>query len=606
VPRPIRVLLVLVFFAVLLRTAWLSDDALITLRSVLNVTHGFGFTFNIDERVQTFTHPLWALLLTASYVVIGNVYFATFFLSIATSLVVFWMALGRAASAVQAWLIGVVLLLSRAFVDYSTSGLENPLSSLLVAAFVIVALRPHADGRPRLVALWTVTSLLYLARPDNVLFAAPILLVSSFRAGGIRPALRGAMIGLVPAAAWTAFSLVYYGFPFPNTAYAKLATGVPAGELILQGFAYLGNSLARDYVTLPTILTALVAVAVGRRRELLPIAAGILLSLFYVVKIGGDFMSGRFLTPALFCAVVLIWRLGLSRRGLWVAQGAVLIAGFTAPTPPPLSGSDYGAAEAAARAKPGADHNFRQSRGIGDARAFYYPSTGLLRSFAALRGGAPWPDHAWAAAGRQRRSLGKAVEIKSAVGMLGFFAGPSLHIVDTPALADPLLARLPAAKGWRIGHFYRVVPNGYVETLASGRNQICDEGLASYYDKLALVTRGRLLNGRRLLEIWKLNAGRYDALIDRALYVRLSSEHNDKGLAEYSEAELDAFLQADPTDAYALYKLGIAAVIRGEVERAIALWETAAREHPHDRCIRRDLALARQRVKSRAENSEIH
>jgi hypothetical protein len=46
------------FAVILFRTAWISDDAAITLRTVLNVTHGFGLTFNIAERVQTYTHPL--------------------------------------------------------------------------------------------------------------------------------------------------------------------------------------------------------------------------------------------------------------------------------------------------------------------------------------------------------------------------------------------------------------------------------------------------------------------------------------------------------------------------------------------------------------------
>ena len=54
-PPLIASLLTLVFLVVLVRTAWISDDALISLRTVLNVTNGFGLTFNIDERVQTFT-----------------------------------------------------------------------------------------------------------------------------------------------------------------------------------------------------------------------------------------------------------------------------------------------------------------------------------------------------------------------------------------------------------------------------------------------------------------------------------------------------------------------------------------------------------------------
>ena len=126
-------LLCLVFLAVLLRTAWLGDDALITFRTVMNVTHGYGLTFNIAERVQSYTHPLWLLLLTGAYLIVGNVYYAAFLVSIGVSLAVFWLALSKAATRMQVWIVVAVLLCSRAFVDYSTSGLENPLSNLLLA-----------------------------------------------------------------------------------------------------------------------------------------------------------------------------------------------------------------------------------------------------------------------------------------------------------------------------------------------------------------------------------------------------------------------------------------------------------------------------------------
>lgn len=46
----------------LIRTAWVSDDGFITLRSVQNYIHGYGMVYNVGERVQTFTHPMWFLL----------------------------------------------------------------------------------------------------------------------------------------------------------------------------------------------------------------------------------------------------------------------------------------------------------------------------------------------------------------------------------------------------------------------------------------------------------------------------------------------------------------------------------------------------------------
>ena len=60
--------------------------------------------------------------------------------------------------------------------------------------------------------------------------------------------------------------------------------------------------------------------------------------------------------------------------------------------------------------------------------------------------------------------------------MTGYYAGPTVHIVDPLALADPLLARLPPKRkiNWRIGHFERTIPAGYRGTLRMGQNVLED------------------------------------------------------------------------------------------------------------------------------------
>src|SRR5277367_925658 len=86
------------FLAVIVRTGWMSDDAEITLRCVMNFIHGYGPTFNIDERVQAFTHPLWFLLISAATLSLGNVFAAAFGLSILLSLVTWWLLMTRLAT----------------------------------------------------------------------------------------------------------------------------------------------------------------------------------------------------------------------------------------------------------------------------------------------------------------------------------------------------------------------------------------------------------------------------------------------------------------------------------------------------------------------------
>ena len=51
--------LVALFVVVLVRTAWLSEDAYFTFRSVENWVYGYGARWNVNERVQVYTHPLW-------------------------------------------------------------------------------------------------------------------------------------------------------------------------------------------------------------------------------------------------------------------------------------------------------------------------------------------------------------------------------------------------------------------------------------------------------------------------------------------------------------------------------------------------------------------
>ena len=99
------------------------------------------------------------------------------------------------------------------------------------------------------------------------------------------------------------------------------------------------------------------------------------------------------------------------------------------------------------------------------------------------------------------------------IGFMGYYAVPGVYLLDTYALGDPLLARLPIPDPlhWRIGHFERALPGGYLETLRSGNNCIEDPDLALYYDKLRLITRGPLWSRERLLTIWKMNMGQYDS-----------------------------------------------------------------------------------------------
>jgi hypothetical protein len=105
-----------------------------------------------------------------------------------------------------------------------------------------------------------------------------------------------------------------------------------------------------------------------------------------------------------------------------------------------------------------------------------------------------------------------------AAGFFGFTLGPSVYGLDPFALADPLLAHLPAWPDWRPGHLGRRIPEGYAETLASGLNRFADPAIADFYTHLRVVTREPIWQWRRFREIWRFNTGANAALISRSSY----------------------------------------------------------------------------------------
>lgn len=484
----------LITAGLLLKAAWIAEDAYITFRTVDNFVHGYGLTWNPAERVQVFTHPLWMLCVAVPYFFTREIIVTVSLLSIALTMGAI-VLLGRTAHSWRTALVALAALISsKAFVDYGASGLETPLTYFLLALFFLVYF--GGENKPnQLFRLTFVASLVSLNRLDTILLTLPCLLHVLYQARtqqrqSIAKMSEQFALGFCPLIVWLGFSLLYYGFLFPNTAYAKLATGIPRALLVQQGLYYLMNSLTEDVVTLTAIASVAGLTFMRGVRNDKFVLAGLLLYLLYVVYVGGDFMSGRFLAPPLFAAAVLLARVRWENGAAWLAVAAFILLGLTAPRPTLFYNDQY-------------QGPFEDHRGVADERGYYYQATGLLRQHR----GKVEPEHAFVAQGKQARANSPKVVVMGNVGMFGYYAGPNVHIIDPAGLTDPLIARqpIPNVRNWRIGHFLREVPPGYVETIQSGKNKIADPNLRRFYEKLAIITRGPLFAPSRLLDIIKLN-----------------------------------------------------------------------------------------------------
>ena len=495
--------LVAVYGAVLVRTAWLCDDAYISFRVIDNFVHGFGLRWNVAERVQVYTHPLWLLLLSGLYSVTREIYFTSLVFSMCVSVAaVLVMAFGIARTALGAALALSILTLSQAFVDYSTSGLENPLTHLLLGAFIAMFLCGELSAR-RLFGLSALAGLAVFNRMDTLLFFAPALVFAIARLRS-RRSVWAVAAGFLPFAIWEVFQVFYYGFPFPNTAYAKLDASIPLGQALAAGGYYLFESLRRDPITLACCAASFCLLPAFRRKREAFVAAGALSYVAYLLWIGGDVMSGRFLTGPLYCAVALCSRAQWPKPWFWAPVfGAVVALGLMAsPCPTILSNAEYVTE----------GHKGVWIGGVANNRLLSYKATGLLRAGRCT----PMPDHPLAESGRALREQDDPVLIcVVAAGIKPFCAGPKHYFLDLWCLGDPLRARMSVKTGTMLyaGHLFRKIPQGYVETLKTGENCLEDSRLARYYDRLTLIVRGPLFSTERIAAIIRMNLGHYDSLL---------------------------------------------------------------------------------------------
>ena len=437
--------------------AWVCDDAYITFRTVDNFTSGHGLVWNPGERVQAYTHPLWMFLISLFYYFTSEVYYTSIFISFFLclfSIFVVWYSL-RYEPTWKRYLFLLLIISSKAFVDYSSSGLENPLSFLLISVFytfVFVKVQKLDEiTNNDLFLIFFVASLAFINRQDSILLYLPTLIyLIFFTAKKLNSKLFiTVVLAISPALFWLLFSLIYYGFFFPNTAYAKLSHGISQVLLLKQGLIYCFFTIFSDPATFLIIFITVLIIFLQKRSPLyLTSGFGIVLYLLYILKIGGDHFVGRFFSIPFFLSCFLLIKLIKNKKVALAISTITILIIILNPVTPVKSSFDY-------KFIPGVS-------GIADSRGWYYPGTGFLNHL--LHGKIKHRWHMW---GKVFREQEKMVVVFPAIGFFGFNAGSAKYIIDPLGLSDPLLAHLPAEEkeNFWIGHYKRKLPHGYITSI---------------------------------------------------------------------------------------------------------------------------------------------
>jgi arabinofuranosyltransferase len=463
------------------RHRWVAEDAFISFRVVDNLLAGHGPVYNVGERVEAYTHPLWLAMLATLQAFGANLAHAAPLVGLAlsvTGLVAAQEASSRIARCRHEDGAGApprfvpfgaaVFVALQVVWDFATSALETGLifawlgvSYALVARDVLTE-APPAERTGLASAL--IAGLGPLVRPDLAVMSVPLFLALCVRpiaSGKLASIARMFAVALALPVAYQIFRMGYFAALVPNTALAK-----EAGEAYWSaGLLYLRDFSGPYRLWIPAMALVVWSLrdrARGPRRSpgmvwvllAAPVVAGALHAA-WVVRVGGDFMHGRFLLPSFFAVLAPLAMVRVpGRRWSWdtlliviVLTWAIGCGAFLRWSPPAMVPTG-------------------PPRGIVDERRFYFEVPGRPRPIIAkwtvegleLRrraDAAPrsleWHDRVLPLAPAVDARILLAVPHGN-IGLRGYFAGPRVHIVDTAGLGDPVASRLRLESRDRAGH----------------------------------------------------------------------------------------------------------------------------------------------------------
>jgi hypothetical protein len=306
---------------------FLVDDSYISFRYARNLAEGHGLVWNPGEPVEGYTNLLWVILLSPfAWAKLDLVVPAAALGTLVScgSVEVLRRIAGLAwpeRSPVERALPGMLLAIQPSFAFWSTSGMETPLFTFLVLVAAYAILRAREDPRMRWVATGALV-LSYLTRPEGLLVAAVFGGVELATFPGpwrlrVRRLVGPTLVIAAVVGCHVLIRLRYYGYPLPNTFYAKV---IPGEMALGRGLRHLGAFLAAGGLAVVPGLFLL-----GRQARRAPLLLGYALLCVYVAYllfIGGDLPRWyRFYVPLIPLCLLTV----LVFRRAWMAGAIALV-----------------------------------------------------------------------------------------------------------------------------------------------------------------------------------------------------------------------------------------------------------------------------------------
>jgi len=329
------------------------DDADIFLNYARRLANGEGFVFNSGgEKVEGFTSMLWVLICSLFYHLSAHPQFllSLFTLLLTTlSVTLAYQELRKdlrqsATPEFQKYFpfifCGYIVCISPSFITWSVLSLmENALWNFLFISTIILLLNNISDKQPTRqsrVLLLLLAPLLILCRPEAmawvIFFAAALALIYRNKGRSLLFPLAFLATAILATIVIVRFRIHYFGYPLPNTYYAKVSPNRLYN--LTNGLRYAQNFMAgyNPFVTL-LVLALLLILAYAWKRAVSPriilISFIMWMGILLPVLTGDDhFGSFRFyqhlLLPALWGIPAILWMFNSRIRSYQV----LIVLGF--------------------------------------------------------------------------------------------------------------------------------------------------------------------------------------------------------------------------------------------------------------------------------------